>query len=82
MIQPMVPGIAWDHGRCSFGLVGLTAQEGRDFQLIIVHRLMHRQRWAAVHIEPLRSLSGLPPGIVRHGLRHPDRLALWQRGQL
>ena len=57
------PGSSLCFNRLRFpGLVRLTAKEGRDLKLIVIHRLLHRKRRAAVHVETLRGgRSGLRP---------------------
>ena len=52
--------------------VGLPAQEGRDFELIVIRRIMHRSL-PAVQIEPL--VAG-PLGVFRDRLRRRSRLRL------
>ena len=78
------PGVAAGvaEGSASNNSIGLTAQERRNFQLVVIHRLMHRQRLPAVDIEALRGRCRRPFGVFRYRIGHPDWLALRQRRQL
>ena len=60
--------------------VRLAAQEGRDFELIVIHRLVHRQGRAAVDVETLRSGRSLwPLCVFRNRIRHAGWLAWRER---
>ena len=56
--------------RRSGALVRLAAQEGRDLELIVFHRVMHRRR-PAVLVEPLRrrTLDDRALGVIRDRVR-------------
>jgi hypothetical protein len=57
--------------------VRLPAQECRDFKLVVIHRLLHRQCWPAVDIKALRRRCRRPSGVLRdrrhRRLRRPLR---------
>ena len=78
------PGVAAGvaEGSASNNSIGLTAQERRNFELIVIHRLVHRQGLPAVDIQTLRGRRGRPLCVVRDRIWHPDGLALGQRRQL
>ena len=49
-------------------LVRLPTQERRDFELLVIHRLMHRIRLPAVQVEALVGWLAAASGVIRHRL--------------